>query len=51
MCRLLLGYVGNILRNSSGTPWELDGNTLGTQPKLKKKIPLSPSPLAPKKKT
>jgi len=52
MCGLLLGDVGNILRNSLGTPWEPDGNTLGTHPEpLKKKNPLSPPPLAPKKRT
>jgi len=49
MCGLLLGNVGNILRYSSGTPWEPDGNT----PKTKKKeeIPSPLPPLAPKKKT
>jgi hypothetical protein len=47
----LLGNVGNILRNSSGTPWEPDGNTLGTHPKPKNKIKIpSPLPLLPPRK-
>jgi hypothetical protein len=53
MFGLLLGNVGNILRYSSGTPWEPDGNTPKT--KKKEKIPAPPPPppqsYAPKKKT